>query len=333
VALVRTRARSGAGFLVRPGILVTSARTISLDLSENITVSFPCSPSGATPTGVKVLFVDRKRDVAVLKVPTDLPPLHLAKECRGGDNVVLLSYAARNHGEARSTIITQVRVDASEALLRGRSWIKYMTSDKLAIPVGPMFNYRGEVVAISCFGIPERSQEFAAVGCGDIVRALEQGEVMVSRDPEQATAEHDFMTTFAWVGRAVYFDRETMFLKAKVFEVAAKDRVDPKEILRINPKVVKELEEMAEERTQWNGLGQTSIDRVVTSRVFKEETRSKLRELWELHKEMSDWISKETGAADGTFGAKAKEFQDKFKRLTDEICNDVGVEFPLAMQG
>lgn len=84
VAIIRGKTDAGSGFLVQPGILATTTRVLDDIMPEDLLVAFPGSespgrgPGGESVVTATVLAFDAGRDVALLRVESNLPPLEMA---------------------------------------------------------------------------------------------------------------------------------------------------------------------------------------------------------------------------------------------------------------
>ena len=78
VALIKGKASSGTGFLVKPGLVATNAHVLKSEFFSSFEVRFASAPAGRqgplTPT---VLYADTDRDLAFLAVRSELPPIEL----------------------------------------------------------------------------------------------------------------------------------------------------------------------------------------------------------------------------------------------------------------
>ena len=71
IALIKGRAGSGTGFLVRPGILATNAHVIANEPMGGLTVHFPSAPAEARgPFLAQLQYKDSRRDLALLSIAT-----------------------------------------------------------------------------------------------------------------------------------------------------------------------------------------------------------------------------------------------------------------------
>jgi len=78
---------------LRPGILATNSHVIDGELITNLEVLFPSAAEGQKgPFKTALISKDPKRDLAFLKVQTDLPPLEIAGSyvCQKGDDVLVI---------------------------------------------------------------------------------------------------------------------------------------------------------------------------------------------------------------------------------------------------
>ena len=93
MALIKGKVSSGTGFLVRRGLVATNAHVIEGEFLSNLEVRFPSAPAPAQgPLPPTLVFLDPKRDLAFLSLPSDLPPVQLVPSyefVRGEDITVI----------------------------------------------------------------------------------------------------------------------------------------------------------------------------------------------------------------------------------------------------
>jgi hypothetical protein len=93
VALIRGQSSSGTGFLVRPGILATNAHVVDSEFTADLQVHFPsATPGKRGPLTARLLFLDRRRDLALLGIESDLPALGLetSRQYRKGQEITVI---------------------------------------------------------------------------------------------------------------------------------------------------------------------------------------------------------------------------------------------------
>jgi S1-C subfamily serine protease len=81
VALIKGKNGSGSGFVVRPTIVATNSHVINEEYIENLSIQFLSADRPDAPEfKVKLLYEDRRRDLALLLVESTIPkPLPLAQ--------------------------------------------------------------------------------------------------------------------------------------------------------------------------------------------------------------------------------------------------------------
>jgi hypothetical protein len=334
VAIVQNRMGTGSGFLIRRGIVVTNAHVVKGDLSEHIRVSFPSAPSGSKEVGAELLFIDRKRDLAVLKVASDLPPLKLAKGWRNGENLVVIGSPGLEEGVSENAV-TEGVLSNRETNQRGMSWVQYTAATNHGNSGGPVLNARGEVVCVVCTAaaVRDMTQMFLGIPAWEVQKALDQADTLTAKDPAQVPAESDFIVTYSWVAKATACASDLMDIQSQVFAAAIRNRTDPRTILASNPQIVKKMEALENQHALFAKLAQGGLLKAAANKGIREQTRDRLRDLWELHNEMMSWNENPRGIRDGYFAVKTKECADKMLRLVESIALDLGMDWKLAVQG
>jgi Trypsin-like peptidase domain len=136
IAIVSGHSSTGTGFLVRQCLLVTNGHVLSQERIEDVLVTFLSATSESM--SADLVFEDPRSDLALLAVPTDLPPLEVASDQRlrrgqevtvignpGIDNLVLKNAVSRGvtstevlhrRGPARrlATRLRGVRIDSDQ---------------------------------------------------------------------------------------------------------------------------------------------------------------------------------------------------------------------------
>ncbi|RUL87785.1 trypsin-like peptidase domain-containing protein [Tautonia sociabilis] len=192
VALIEGAMSSGTGFLVGPGLLATNAHVIESELIASLQVRFPSAPGGqAGPMPAELLFEDRERDLALLRVPSSLPPLVVAAEHRyiKGEDVTVIG----NPGVGGELILENAiskGVMSSRAVIDGQEYIQLGIAINPGNSGGPVFDARGEVIGVATLKTAEEEALGFCIPVADLNRALDrvrhQGEV----DARLAAARH-----------------------------------------------------------------------------------------------------------------------------------------------
>ena len=166
VAIVRGTTSSGTAFLAAPGVLVTNAHVISMEFIDSLEIFFPSAPSAEQgPVSAQLLFQDRDRDLAILRVNSKLKPLRLAEtfDYRKGQKIVVIG----SPGVGDQVVIENT---PSQGILGVRMTIDGHDFFQLSVAInpgnsgGPVIDMKEEVIAVAtlkaskqeglAFGIP-----------------------------------------------------------------------------------------------------------------------------------------------------------------------------------
>lgn len=95
VAVVQGKLGHGTGFLLPESVLVTNAHVISLEFEEHLNIHFPSAAKKQHrgPFKARLLWIDRKQDLAFLRVECDVPfqlELHDEYRLRAGQEVLAI---------------------------------------------------------------------------------------------------------------------------------------------------------------------------------------------------------------------------------------------------
>ena len=135
----------GSGFIIRPdGLILTNAHVV--DGASEVTVRL----TDRREYTAKVVGIDKKSDVAVIKIPAkDLPAVKLgdSRDLRVGEWVLAIGAPFGFENSATAGIVS-----AKGRTLPGSGYVPFIQTD---VPInpgnsgGPLFNMRGEVVGIN----------------------------------------------------------------------------------------------------------------------------------------------------------------------------------------
>jgi len=177
IARIEGPGGSGSGFLIRPGILVTNHHVITdardrLNISQinnNFKARFPSAPEGKQgPYSVRFFTTDEDRDLAFLRVETDLSPISLAEDhqfTRGQDIIVIGS-----PGDLENAVNIGVLSSVSE--IGGQTYYQLGIAVNPGNSGGPVIDREGNVIGVVT--LKSRIQESVAycVPIADVQRML-----------------------------------------------------------------------------------------------------------------------------------------------------------------
>ena len=150
VAIVRGPDSAGSGFLISPGLLATNAHVIRSTRPAEIQVLFPSAPQGRRgPHGASVVYFEDGRDLAILAVDSQLPPLEVddAHVFRGGQEVVFIGNPVIGGSKILENAVGR-GIIGSRLNLDGLDFYQLSGSVNGGNSGGPVIDMEGRVVAV-----------------------------------------------------------------------------------------------------------------------------------------------------------------------------------------
>jgi S1-C subfamily serine protease/HEAT repeat protein len=206
VALLVGRQGSGTGFLVGRGLLVTNAHVLDGEIVQNVEVRFPSAPEGRRgPYHAELVDQDPARDLSFLAVPTDLPPLELARGhvFRKGEDVLVIG----NPGLGPRQVLENA---VSRGVLSTRTEIDDRPFDQLSLAVnpgnsgGPVLDAFGRVVGVVTLkGSAGESLTFS-VPVEDLIAATDRAAAATARRDGPAATAGVTAVRYGWSAGQTY---------------------------------------------------------------------------------------------------------------------------------
>ena len=152
VAMVSFANGHGSGFLVDANLLATNAHVVGNRDNANVRVFFPdAADAEKGPHNGRVVYLNKDRDLALVRVKSDLPVLKLGDSSvlRKGEVIVVIGSPGLGPGGGVLKNAVHTGIYSTMADLRGEGDFLQMS---LAVNPGnsggPAFNDRGEVVGV-----------------------------------------------------------------------------------------------------------------------------------------------------------------------------------------
>lgn len=150
VALIVGRRSSGTGFLAQPNLVATNKHIIAGESIDSVKVYFPSADEAHRgPATAKALYADPARDIAFLRVETDLKPLSLARNYRfrrGQEIVVIGNPGVHNELVLQNAISKGVM--STETTIDGQPYYQLGISINPGNSGGPVFDMAGHVIGV-----------------------------------------------------------------------------------------------------------------------------------------------------------------------------------------
>jgi S1-C subfamily serine protease len=188
VALIKGKKGSGTGFIARPGIIATNSHVIDGERVKDLEVRFPSAPEKQQgPYPAKVIYQDKDRDLALLRVATDLAPVRVAEKYkfRKGEDVTVIG----NPGVGGQMILENA---ISRGIVSSMTKINQHSFLQLGIAInpgnsgGPVFDPKGRVIGVVTLKTTQQEGLAFAVPAEDLLSALETAEsIDTSKGPDE----------------------------------------------------------------------------------------------------------------------------------------------------
>lgn len=187
VAVIKGDDGHGTGFVVRPGVIATNAHVVRDELEESLEVRFPSAPEGRRgPYSARVLEVRADRDLAFLKVATDLPALELADHYRfrKGEDVLIIGSPGVGPGVLIENAVTRGLL-SSRIELEGQRFYQLSAAVNPGNSGGPVLDARGCVIGVVTRKAAEQEALSFSIPIEDVRAALDE----LARRPAEPAVE------------------------------------------------------------------------------------------------------------------------------------------------
>ena len=176
-ALIEAKGGWGTGFVIRPGIVMTNTHVIAGKIIDDLRVSFVSLDDTAPPAlKATLLYTDPRRDLAILRVDTDRPPLEICDsgtELKGLE-VAIVGNPKGDAGQAEINKVTTGRLN--NPIRRDAGWTYYELSAQAYFgnSGGPVVDAKtGKLVGVVQSILGDGKQKSYCIPYGEALRALE----------------------------------------------------------------------------------------------------------------------------------------------------------------
>jgi Trypsin-like peptidase domain/GYF domain 2/FHA domain len=196
VARVVNSTGTGSGFMIAPGIVATNHHVIQFDTCEHITVTFPSSSKASQKFSARILFDNPARDLALLKIESELTPLKLTDATPlKGSPVFVIGSPAQSDGQVSTNAITtgsfNNRID-----FQGRTYLQINATINGGNSGGPVFDEKGHVIGVAVSKMVGREGMNMAIPFEDVDSAIEKAKTLRERDIAELMAIHNLREMF-----------------------------------------------------------------------------------------------------------------------------------------
>gem|GEM_PF-1455026 len=204
IALLKGKSSSGTGFLVGPGLLATNAHVIDNEFLDQLEVHFPSADSAHKgPVPAELLYEDPKRDLALLAVKTDLPPLRVARSYafRKGEDVTVIGSPGIGDGKVLANAVSR-GVMSTQTSLNGQDFYQMGVSVNPGNSGGPVFDSAGRVIGVVTLKTSEQEALAFCVPVEDLHSALSALSSQSGADAAKVRSRHRVVHAVRGLGAA-----------------------------------------------------------------------------------------------------------------------------------
>lgn len=324
VARVVNHRSTGSGFLARPNIVVTNAHVVKNDFADHLQVTFPSSVGGGNPIKATLLYVDRKRDLAIVRAETSLKPLPLAdRECPPGEKVVVIGSPGKTPGAVVENSITDGLMSARTQLGDNQDWYQFTAQINPGNSGGPVFNNRGQVAGVVTLFLKNKQGMNYAVPHGEVSKALDRALAQDQRQLDEVIAEHDLTVAFGRIGKSAWLYNYGVRFYYGAMKAAVEKGRKPDEGIKIASERIDEGIGRGSDRF-FDAECRASLPRLISNKALPDATRQQMEELIALHTEMKSYFDRPRGTV-AEYGQKSAECAEKLDRVFESLRLKLGV--------
>jgi len=199
VALIKGQWSSGTGFLVAEGVLATNAHVIEEERIEKLRVLFPSQGGGVGPdleSPAELIYENRGRDLAFLKVEADRPALELCEDCgfRKGQSVIVIGNPGIGGALTLRNAVNQGIV-STEVEIENQHYYQLGLSINAGNSGGPVIDDQGRVIGVATLKAAEEEGLAFCIPADDVAERL---TAVLRQNPETTAsfqAQHRLRAT------------------------------------------------------------------------------------------------------------------------------------------
>ena len=202
IALVKGRTSSGTGFLVGPGLIATNSHVIDDEFINNLEIRFPSAPAARKgPVPAELLYEDSHRDLALLAVKTDLPPLRVARSYtfRKGEEITVIGSPGIGDGVVLENAISR-GVMSTRATLEGQNFYQLGIAVNPGNSGGPVFDSSGRVIGVVTLKTEKQEALAFCVPIEDLQSALASLASQTTAQAEKVRSRHRVINAVKGLG-------------------------------------------------------------------------------------------------------------------------------------
>ena len=279
VALVKSKiGSSGTGFLVGPGLLATNAHVIEGEFINSMDILFPSADQQKKgPYVAELVYEDVKRDLALLRVKTDLGPLRIAPSYtfHRGEDITVIGNPGRGDDEVLENAISR-GVMSTATKIEGQNYYQLSVAINPGNSGGPVFDSYGQVIGIASRASSKKESLAYSIPVEDLQAALKKLAGQSAAESQRVASRHRLLTAVQCLGiGGAYYSlgiefRRTVAGRAQPKKAAQK--IAQKNAQRLT-KIIAELER------DWLRIMELELPRVRDDQLVERPTHDRFVQL------------------------------------------------------
>jgi hypothetical protein len=290
VAFIKGPLGTGSGFVVGPNLVATNAHVIEGFSVADLQVSFPSAGEADKQLrGIeRVVYFDRKRDLALVEVPVALPALKIRQGAAlpRGEKVIAIGSPGVGGGFVLANTISQGINNGIVDVPPDGPCLQLNLSINGGNSGGPILSAAGEVVGMSTMTLAGKEGIALAVPAGAVERAVARAGRLSGADKDMVSARHDARVVFVRTLPAAKFYADGAKAIAALWLKCLDSRVSPVPVVE---KFRQGDFTMLNAKRQLHRLILKDVDEVVvrvgSDSRLPEETRRQIADLWKSYRE------------------------------------------------
>lgn len=325
VALVKGRFSSGTGFLVDDNRLVTNKHVVEHELIRRIEIHFPSAAGGKTgPYSAELLYEDETRDLAFLRVKTELPELRIADEYafrRGQEITVIGSPGVSDKLVLKNAISRGVM--SVETEIDGQSYYQLGISINSGNSGGPVFGNDGTVIGVVTLKASKKEGLGFCIPVEQLNDSLARVEALSDDDVAKSQSMHTARVVFTYVRATGKLYKLGMEAYTDAMREAIDGGLSASDGLQIASKAVDST--LADYDEMLMKDLKSEMSKISTDSRLAESLRTKCVDFWTNYTELKSYVDEPRGSY-STYKQKFSELSDTHDRLAESLELLLGVD-------
>jgi S1-C subfamily serine protease len=326
VALIKGQLGRGTGFLVRGGVLTTNAHVIGQELMRSLEIRFPSAPPRAQGSlRARLLYEDSRRDIALLKLETDLSPLKMARsyQFRRGEDITIIGNPGIGGDVTLQNAVTR-GILSTETTLKGQRFYQLGASVNPGNSGGPAIDSHGDVIGIVTAKAREEEAISFCIPVEDLTKAMNGLESADDGRLARCEKRHNLGAVFRRLRKVCQTYSSALETYAatmkRVMELGGK----PDDGIRAAFQVIGD-QPLSFDRALIDAEVKSEMTRLLQDLDVGADLRSDFRDLWSAYIDLRSYVAQPRGPVQNFF-VTVIQLKDRLEHALKGIEVGLGIE-------